>query len=59
MGPQPLGGQDGLELVEGGEGKAGRDMGVSDDRGEGAQLDGVSQARILEWVAIFFSRGSS
>ena len=24
--------------VEGGEGKAGRDMGVSDDRGEGAQL---------------------
>ena len=25
----------------------------------GSSVHGISQARILEWVAIFFSRGSS
>ena len=30
-----------------------------DCRPPGSSVHGISQARILEWIAIFFSRGSS
>ena len=49
----------GLEEVQGGIKIAGRISNPLNFRLSGSSVHGISQARILEWVYIFSSRGSS